>query len=121
MWKLMVTGARDWSDRDAINRAMAQCWLDAGSPAECTLIHGGAKGADTIAASIAAEHGWVVHVFPADWDGLGKKAGPMRNSEMLESGRPDHVVGCLVLGSIGTHHALRHSQILGIPRTVIFG
>lgn len=120
MWTLMVTGGRTWKDVSPINWNMAQLWKAAGSPAECTLIHGDARGADRIAATIAAERGWVVRSYPADWDNLGKVAGMVRNIQMLDS-KPDHVLGCMLTGSIGTHHALLHAQLVGIPRTVIFG
>lgn len=120
MWTLMVTGSREWQDKWAVEWNMAQQWKAAGSPSECSLMHGDARGADRIAADIAESRGWVVTSFPADWDKFGKKAGFVRNEEMLRY-YPDHVVGFMLQGSIGTHHALMHAQMLGIPRTVIFG
>lgn len=34
-----------------------------------------------------------VRAYPADWKKHGKKAGPIRNSEMLKKENPDLVVG----------------------------
>ena len=51
-------------------------------------------------------------VFKADWDGLGAKAGPIRNRQMLEEGRPDLVVA--FPGRSGTDHMKRSAQAAGI-------
>ena len=58
------------------------------------LIEGGAQGADTVA------HDWGQtnlrpsnhHTYPARWDEYGRKAGPIRNQQMLDEGNPDFVV-----------------------------
>jgi hypothetical protein len=56
------------------------------------VIHGGAKGADTLAGLAAQLLKLDEHVFMADWDRHGKAAGPIRNQEMLDEGRPDLVL-----------------------------
>jgi hypothetical protein len=50
-----------------------------------------ARGADTLAEEWAKVRG-----IPctADWDDLGRKAGPIRNAQMLRKGRPELVVAC---------------------------
>ena len=55
------------------------------------LIHGGARGADTIAKVIAIFIGIPVQEFPADWKTYGKKAGSIRNQQMLDQD-PDLVI-----------------------------
>jgi hypothetical protein len=49
--KLAVTGSRGWTDRMAVYAA-----LSAVEPVPTVLIHGGARGADTLAADWAHEH-----------------------------------------------------------------
>jgi hypothetical protein len=57
--------------------------LDPIRPRPDLLIHGGARGADTLADSVAVELGIPVRVFPAHWNQFGRGAGPVRNKEML--------------------------------------
>jgi hypothetical protein len=49
-------------------------------------MHGGARGADSLANDIALNDlKTCVLVFPAKWDEYGRAAGPLRNQEMLDS------------------------------------
>ena len=48
------------------------------------IISGCARGADTLGERFAKEFGLEVKKFPADWDGLGKRAGYVRNAEMAK-------------------------------------
>lgn len=48
------------------------------------VISGTCRGADVFGEAIAEFLGIPVEQFPADWDGLGKKAGPIRNAQMAE-------------------------------------
>ena len=48
---------------------------------EVLIVHGGAQGADSIAAQYAEYKGFETKVFLPDWEGLGKKAGFVRNKE----------------------------------------
>lgn len=41
-----------------------------------------AWGADMLGLMYAKDREYKIHEFPADWDGLGRKAGPLRNGEM---------------------------------------
>ena len=54
------------------------------------LIHGGCRGADIMAASVAGRMDILVREVPAQWQEHGKRAGPMRNKKMLEL-KPDIV------------------------------
>lgn len=55
-------------------------------PKDITIVHGGARGADTIAGLVANSDGMNVEVHPADWERYGKSAGPRRNAEMAALG-----------------------------------
>ena len=79
---LLCCGSRDWQDRETI-----RAWL-ARFPRGTVVIHGAARGADNLAASVAAELGFAVRAYPARWDTDGKAAGPLRNQRMLD-GEPD--------------------------------
>src|SRR5512146_256267 len=83
--RVLVCGDREWDDFDLIYERMG------GLPEGSVVIHGGARGADKLAGRAAKERGHKVQVFVADWDKLGKSAGPRRNSQMLTEGKPDYV------------------------------
>lgn len=84
MPRVLVTGSRDWENRDAIRQA----FLGYDSVPEETLLVSGAcpTGADAIAEEIAAELGWSIERHPANWNFYGKRAGFVRNSEMVKAG-----------------------------------
>ena len=44
------------------------------------VVHGGARGADTLGGEWAAAHSIRVEVFPADWKRHRRSAGPRRTS-----------------------------------------
>lgn len=75
---VLVTGDRNWEDYDLIYKE-----LKALQPQPDLLIHGAARGADTLAGVAAMDLGIKTRAFPAHWDRYGKAAGPMRNQEML--------------------------------------
>ena len=50
------------------------------------LVHGDSRGADRIAASIWQSWGGKVETHRADWDQHGKKAGPLRNQQIVAAG-----------------------------------
>jgi hypothetical protein len=56
------------------------------------LIQGGASGADFHALQWANMRNIQSTTFKADWEKHGKKAGPLRNREMLDVGKPDVII-----------------------------
>lgn len=87
---VIVTGDRNWKRMDIIERELRKL------PADTLIIHGAARGADTLAKFAAERIGLRVindgKGFPADWKRYGKAAGPIRNQQMLDEGRPDMVL-----------------------------
>lgn len=85
--KLLVCGSRrmpDVTGKYLVKRLMAEAVPPIMDERDIILIHGGAKGIDTLAGDYAKTLGWTVHEYPADWDAHGKAAGPIRNQQMLE-------------------------------------
>jgi len=76
------------------------------------LIQGGAPGADKYAILWALRHGVKALTFPADWS-RGKKAGPLRNQEMINE-RPDLVIA--FPGGRGTADLLSRAKACGVKR-----
>lgn len=84
-------------------------WL----PNDIHIISGLAKGPDTIAVDWAVTN-WTSWIgFPADWDTHGRKAGAIRNHQMLVEGKPDIVLA--FPGGRGTEHMKKIAKRAGIP------
>lgn len=115
MSKVIICGSRTWSDWLPIKQYIA-------SLLEGTIvIHGGAPGADLIAAACAQERGLEVREYPARWTLFGARAGPLRNDEMLTKERPDYVVAFTLnlATSRGTRDMVERARRAGIPTEVL--
>lgn len=109
--RLLVCGSRDFSDRPFLYAA-----LDRLTGIE-VLIEGEAPGADTLAREWATERGIPVLKFPAAWRKHGKAAGPMRNKQMLDEGKPDLVVAFIckpLTASRGTNNMITQANKAGV-------
>jgi hypothetical protein len=89
-------------------------------------IVGGARGADNIAEEMASHesgaYGSEILVFPADWDKWGKRAGPIRNKQMLDEGEPDLVIAFVdkpLRESRGTRDMVCRAVDAGLPVYVV--
>ena len=107
--KVLVCGGRSFTDKAVVWHA-----LDAFGPPEITeVISGMARGADTLAAEWARKFGFSLHEFPADWGKNGHAAGPIRNQQMLNEGKPDAVIA--FPGGVGTQDMVGRAMRAGIP------
>lgn len=119
--RILITGSRDWTDGAAIGRALRDAGRAAGvHPQAVTVVHGGARGADTIAGQVAREYGCTVEVHPADWAGKGAAAGPLRNAQMVALGA-DLCLAFPLGESPGTRGCMAMAARAGIPVTVAEG
>lgn len=107
--KLLVCGGRDFRDREALKRWMNEA---VGGQTDVTVIHGGARGADSLAGEIATSVGVPCLVFPADWERNGLRTGPIRNQWMLDEGQPDLVLAAP--GGRGTANMVRRAAKAGV-------
>jgi hypothetical protein len=107
--RLLVCGGRDYTDRATVFAVLDR--VHAHRPITC-LVHGAARGADSLGAAWAISRGIHTEPHPADWLRLGKAAGPLRNAEMLATG----VDGVLAFpGGRGTAHMVRIAREAGVP------
>lgn len=112
--RVLVCGSRGWTDRAKIAEYLHPLPLDA------VIVHGGAKGADILAGSIARELGLREEVHPANWDRYGIRAGLLRNDKMLDSGI-DKVLAFWNGKSSGTRHTISGAKRRNIECEVILG
>jgi len=107
--RLLVTGGRDYHNKDelynALDRIASKHYIE-------VLIHGAARGADTLAGRWAQERGIEVIAVPANWTQYGRQAGPIRNLDMLNNHCPNLVVA--FSGGKGTKNMIDISKKAGI-------
>lgn len=103
------------AEANAFIRAMDAWIAKHGRPT--LVIEGEARGADTMAAHWARTLGIEVAAFPANWDDHGRAAGPIRNKQMLDEGRPDAVIAFStdLANSRGTANMVRQARAAGVP------
>jgi hypothetical protein len=108
--RVLVCGDRNWTNLEAIRRELSR-------HRPSVVIHGTARGADTLAGIAALELGISVERYPANWTKYGRAAGPIRNRQMLEIGRPDLVLAFHenIADSRGTADMIRIAEKKGVP------
>jgi hypothetical protein len=107
--RILVCGGRDFNDAAKLNAELDAIHAEHGIT---ELIHGCARGADTLAQLWANSQGIMQWAFPADWNKHGKSAGFIPNSQMLSTGQPDLVVA--FPGGKGTAHMVNLTVAAGI-------
>jgi hypothetical protein len=107
--RVLVCGGRDYNNYSGVELALNKL------PVKPTvIIHGDAKGADTLAKMWAMSNGVYPVAIPALWDYFGNRAaGPKRNQAMLDIMSPDYCVA--FPGKTGTADMIQRCIIRGIP------
>jgi len=110
--RILICGDRNWFKISYVREILS--WFD---PKSYTIIHGAARGADSMAGEVAEKLGYNLLVFPADWEKHHRAAGPIRNRQMLEEGKPDIVFALHsnLAESKGTKDMVKISCKVGLP------
>jgi hypothetical protein len=100
MYKIMITGSRDWVwyhdvEREIMERA--QHW----HPEDVEIHHGAAAGADSMADAVAKKFWIPTVVYPPDYGSFGTRAPHIRNQAMVDA-KPDIVLAFVRSMSSGT-------------------
>lgn len=115
MDRVLITGSRDWTLWNVLEGAILRLVPDYASGQDVKLVHGGCpSGADEMADNLAGVLGFPVEVHPADWGRYGKRAGFLRNKEMVDAGASI----CLAFiknNSRGATMCARLAEEAGIP------
>lgn len=121
--RVLICGSRGWKDPRPIDTILAGCdVISEGANEKLVVIHGGARGADTLAETLAK--GWRAEVIreDADWKKYGVAAGAIRNKKMLDDHQPDAVYAFRSYGkSNGTDDMVTQARKRGVPTYVISG
>lgn len=110
--RILVCGSRHFNDCFILKEVLEKLEIK-------TIIHGDARGADRLAGGYARTWGIEEVKFPADWEKYGKAAGPIRNQQMLEEGKPDMVIAFLAPNSRGTKDMISRAEKANIPVKIV--
>ena len=112
--KLIVAGSRTFMDKQKVFD-----FLDKGKEKITEIVSGLAKGPDSFGKEWAEINGIPVKEFPADWDNLGRKAGPIRNCQMGDYA--DALVAFWDGESKGTKHMIEYATKKNLKVKIITG
>jgi hypothetical protein len=103
---VLVTGGRDYADWYTVRMTLDLIGVT-------LLVHGCARGADRLAEHWAQDRGVQQHAYAADWQRLGKAAGPIRNQRMLDY-EPGIQLVVAFPGNSGTADMVKRARRKGI-------
>ena len=122
--RVIIAGSREFNDyallkKSAIEIITKKTML----PDLARIVSGGARGADRLGERFADEMGLEISRFIPDWDGLGKRAGYIRNETMAKFAVEDGNDGMLIAfwdgESRGTKHMINLAKKHGLEVHVI--
>ena len=114
MTRMIVAGSRDFNDYNLLSSELDKFLT---GKKNVTIVSGTARGADRMGEQYAAEHGYKIDQFPAEWSKYHQGAGPIRNLEMVKTA--DAVVAFWDNQSTGTKNIIDCAKQENIPYKVI--
>ena len=112
-FRVVVAGSRNFGDYERLSAELDK--FLAGKK-NVTIISGTARGADRMGEQYAAEHGYKIDQFPAEWGKYHQGAGPIRNLQMVKTA--DAVVAFWDNQSSGTRNIIDCARQEHIPYKV---
>lgn len=110
--RVIITGSRDWTEPHIVRGILDR--LNEAHPEDLIVVHGACPtGVDFYADRWCHWNGLHPVTFPADWRKLGPKAGPIRNTAMVNAGA-DLVIGFPMPGSVGTWDCMDAARAAGL-------
>lgn len=108
-FRVLVCGGRDFDDHDFLWRVLDEIHYGMNIT---MLIHGAARGADSIASSWADNRHVKQVGMPAEWRIYGRGAGVVRNAKMLKILKPNLVIA--FFGGRGTANMVKIARAAGV-------
>lgn len=106
--QILITGGRDFYDQEMVFKTLDEIH----SKSSISLvIHGAAKGADSLANQWAVDRSVPVDACRPDWKRFGRAAGVIRNKTMLDKS-PDLLVA--FPGGRGTADMVQRARKVGL-------
>lgn len=107
MSRLAIVGYRYFTDYETFTQIVNEYMIDY---EVTTIISGGAEGVDTMAKKYADEYEYNYIEFPAEWTKYGTKAGPIRNTQIVQN--CDRVLALTSVNSRGTFDTIKKAKKL---------
>lgn len=113
--KIAVIGSRGYNNYNEFCEMLEYFIQNLG---EVTFVSGAAKsGGDALIARYCKENNLPLIEFPADWNNLGKKAGFIRNKQIIDEA--EGVIAFWDLKSKGTEHSILLARKKGIKIKIV--
>jgi len=120
--RLAIVGSRDFDDEYLMAKYVAMIMVahqqDEMSVPEVEIISGGAKGADTVGERFAHIYQVPVTIFKPNWNELGKKAGFVRNKQIVDA--CDMILTFWDGKSKGTKHTIDLAKLAKKPTFIVY-
>ena len=117
VFRLIVAGSRDFTNYELLKQKCDSLLSLKKQTHSIVIVSGTARGADQLGERYAAERGYQVERFPADWENDGKAAGPIRNAQM--AAYADALVAFWDGRSRGTKDMIERAEMRNLPVRVI--
>ena len=115
--RVIIAGSREFNDFPKLMNSSIEILTGISKKRDdldrIRIISGTARGADKLGEQYAKIAGYELSKFPADWDGLGKRAGYVRNAEMAKFAVEDDNDGMLIAFWDGQSKGTKHMIDLG--------
>ena len=121
--RIIIAGSRTYNDYTTLSNLVDHIlqlypYKKGYKPEDIEVVCGLANGADFLGKQYALTNGLQIKYFPADWDGLGKSAGYIRNRQMAEYASYRKGYGALIAfwdgKSKGTKHMINLAKEYGL-------
>ena len=114
--RVVVAGSRNYHNYQEAKIFIDFCVQNIRKEYVLVFVSGGCRGADLLGERYAAENGFQIQRYHADWERFGKGAGPKRNLRMAEVG--DYII-CFWDGyRKGTQSMIQYASQMGKPLRV---
>ena len=125
--RVIIAGSREFNDFPKLMNSSIEILTEISKKRDdldrIRIVSGTARGADKLGEQYAKIAGYELSKFPADWDGLGKRAGYVRNAEMAKFAVEDDSYGVLIAfwdgQSRGTKHMIDLAKKYGLEVHVV--
>jgi hypothetical protein len=107
--RIIIAGGRDFNNYELLKEKVfniVKC--ENKSKNHIKIVSGGARGADTLGERFAKEFDLKVCRFIPDWNGLGKRAGYVRNVDMAKYSIENNNRGVLIAFWDGKSKGTKH-------------
>lgn len=117
LFRVIIAGSRSFSDIELMRLKCDAILKAKVDTHEIVIVSGTAGGTDKLGEQYASERGYKVHRYPAKWDEFGRRAGYIRNQQMMDNA--DAVIVFWDGVSKGSRHMMDIAEAANAPLRVV--